>query len=63
MKDTKKTIDGTRLTWPEILNLQEIEGSPIDPEQIAMFEMFEREGWDHPRRIDYILQALYRSRS
>jgi hypothetical protein len=35
--------------------LQEIEGNPLDAEDIAMFEMFEREGWSHERRRDYIL--------
>jgi hypothetical protein len=28
----------------EAMNLQEIEGNPLDAEDIAMFEMFEREG-------------------
>lgn len=35
--------------------LQEIEGNPLTPEDIAMFEMFEREGWSHERRRAYIL--------
>ena len=34
---------------------QLIEGNPFDEEDIAMFEMFEREGWDHERRRAYIL--------
>ena len=34
--------------------LQEIEGNPLDAEDIAMFEMFEREGWDHERRAAHI---------
>jgi hypothetical protein len=37
------------------MHLQEIEGNPLDGEDIAMFEMFEREGWDHERRRAYIL--------
>jgi hypothetical protein len=36
-------------------HLQEIEGNPLDTEDIAMFEMFEREGWSHDRRRRYIL--------
>ena len=36
------------------MKLQEIEGNPASPEQIAMFEMFEREGWSHERRRAYI---------
>ena len=37
----------------EAMHLQEIEGNPLDAEDIAMFEMFEREGWDHepPPRV------------
>jgi hypothetical protein len=36
----------------EAMHLQEIEGNPLDGEDIAMFE---REGWDHERRRAYIL--------
>jgi hypothetical protein len=39
----------------EAMHLQVIEGNPLDEEDIAMFEMFEREGWDHERRRAYIL--------
>ncbi len=35
--------------------LQEIEGNPFTADEIAMFEMFEREGWSHERRRAYIL--------
>jgi hypothetical protein len=35
--------------------LQEIEGNPLTADEIAMFEMFEREGWSHERRRAYIL--------
>jgi len=37
------------------MRLQEIEGNPLDASDIAMFEMFEREGWGHERRRAYIL--------
>jgi hypothetical protein len=37
------------------MNLQAIEGNPLDAEDIAMFEMFEREGWSHERRRAHIL--------
>ena len=40
----------------EAMHLQVIEGNPLDEEDIAMFEMFEREGWDHERRRAYILE-------
>lgn len=36
------------------MHLQHIEGSPATPEQKAMFETFEREGWSNERRIAYI---------
>ncbi len=37
------------------MRLQEIEGNPLSPDQVAMFEMFEREAWPHERRRAYIL--------
>ena len=42
----------------EAMHLQEIEGNPLDEQDIAMFEMFEREGWDHERRRAYILAEI-----
>ena len=39
----------------EAMNLQDIEDNPLDAEDIAMFEMFEREGWDDERCRSYIL--------
>lgn len=39
----------------EAIALHEIEGNPLDAEQIAMFEMFEREGWSDERALAYIL--------
>ena len=37
------------------MRLREIEGNPLSSDQIAMFEMFEREGWPHEQRRAYIL--------
>lgn len=37
-------------------HLQAIEDSPPAPEQVAMFEMFEREAWPHEKRLAYIRQ-------
>ena len=34
----------------EAMNLQAIEGNPLDAEDIALFEMFEREGWTAEQR-------------
>jgi hypothetical protein len=36
--------------------LQIIEDNPLTPEDISMFEMFERERWSHERRRAYILE-------
>jgi hypothetical protein len=36
-------------------HLQAIEGNPLDAEDLAMFEMFEREGWPQERRRAYVL--------
>jgi hypothetical protein len=36
--------------------LQELEGNPLSAEDIAMFEMFERERWPHERRRAFILE-------
>ena len=42
----------------EAMVLQEIEGNPLDAKDIAMFEMFEREGWDGDRCREYILAQI-----
>ncbi|MEM1396632.1 MAG: hypothetical protein AAGH38_04180 [Pseudomonadota bacterium] len=36
-------------------HLQKIEGNPLDADDIAMFEMFEREGWSPEQRRAYII--------
>ena len=38
------------------MRLQEIEGNPLSPDQVAMFEMFDREGWSHDERRAYLLE-------
>jgi hypothetical protein len=40
----------------EAMHLQEIESNPLEPDEVAMFEMFERERWPHERRLAYILE-------
>lgn len=40
----------------EGMKLHEIEGMPLDAEQVAMFEMFERERWSHEKRRAYITE-------
>jgi hypothetical protein len=54
-KLSKAEIAELRQLRLEAMNLQEIEGNPLDAEDIAMFEMFEREGWDDERCRAYIL--------
>jgi len=39
----------------EAQHLQALEGNPLTADEIAMFEMFEREGWPHERRRACIL--------
>jgi hypothetical protein len=36
------------------MRLQEIEANALGPDQVAMFEMFEREGWSAERRRAYL---------
>jgi hypothetical protein len=51
-----KEIAAARERRLEAMHLQVIEGNPLDEQDIAMFEMFEREGWDDERCIAYILE-------
>lgn len=44
----------------EMQHLQAIEGNPLTPDETAMFEMFEREGWSHERRRAHILGMFSR---
>lgn len=53
---TKAEVADARQRRLEAMNLQAIEGNPLDAEDIAMFEMFEREGWSHERCRAYILE-------
>ena len=39
----------------EAMHLQEIESNPLDAGDVAMFEMFEREGWSPEQCTAYIL--------
>jgi len=42
----------------EAMRLQEIEGNPLDADDLAMFAMFDREGWSaEQRRAHIITQA------
>jgi hypothetical protein len=46
-KLSKAEVAALRELRLEATNLQAIEGNPLDAEDIAMFEMFEREGRPH----------------
>lgn len=48
----KNAASGDRLRVAA--HLHEIEGNPLDQEQIAMFEMFEREGWSDDRILAHL---------
>ena len=37
------------------VRMQEIENNPLTAEEVAMFEMFEREKWTHEQRRAHIL--------
>jgi hypothetical protein len=61
-KLSKAEIAALRQLRLEAMNLQEIEGNPLDAEDIAMFEMFEREGWNDEQCRAYILARKPTSR-
>lgn len=37
------------------MHLQRMEGNPLDAEDQAMFEMFDRKDWSHDQRRAYII--------
>ena len=44
----------------EAVRLQEIEGNPLDEEQIAMFHLFERERWSDEQRLAHLQERAQR---
>jgi hypothetical protein len=42
----------------EATNLQAIERNPLDADDVAMFDMFEREGWSDEQGRAYILAGV-----
>ena len=42
----------------EAAHLQTIEGNSLSPDELAMFEMFEREGWSPEDRRVYIARRF-----
>ncbi|MCF8495961.1 MAG: hypothetical protein K9G62_04750 [Alphaproteobacteria bacterium] len=55
MKPSEQESIERKQRLAEAIKLHEIEGNPLTSDEIAMFEMFEREGWSHERRREYIL--------
>lgn len=51
---TPDELEKARVRLKDAVRLQEIEGNPLTADEIAMFEMFEREAWPHERCIEYI---------
>ena len=45
----------------EGLNLHKIEGNPLTPEEIEMFEMFDREGFSDEQRREHIKSLVQKS--
>lgn len=48
-------IADTRKRRLAAMRLQEIESNPLNAEEVAMFELFEREEWTHEQRRAHIL--------
>lgn len=42
----------------EAIKLHEIEGNPFTPEENAMFDMFDREGWTDAQCRNYITERI-----
>ena len=42
----------------EIAHIQAIEGNLLTPDELAMFAMFEREGWSQEKRRAYVVRKL-----
>jgi hypothetical protein len=55
---SKREVAAARERRLEAMHLQVIEGNPLDEEDIAMFEMFERERWSDERCRAYILSRI-----
>jgi hypothetical protein len=51
-------VDAKRKRRLEAMRLQEIEGNPLTPDEVAMFEMFEREAWPNEKCRAYILAQV-----
>ncbi|MBI1227810.1 MAG: hypothetical protein GC192_21425 [Bacteroidetes bacterium] len=55
MEQSNLEVEKRKHRLAEAINLQKIEGNPLTLEEIAMFEMFEHEGWSDEKCREYIL--------
>jgi hypothetical protein len=53
-------VEAARKRRLAAMRMQEIEGNPLSAEDVAMFEMFEREAWTHEQCRAYILSMAAR---
>jgi hypothetical protein len=60
-KPSANSAPSRRKRLAEAMRLQEIENNPLDAEDVALFEMFEREGWSQERRLEYLRQWAHRA--
>lgn len=60
-KLTKAQVAEARDRRTAAMQLHVIEGNPLDADDVAMFEMFEREAWSHERCRAYILERVLKS--
>ncbi|WP_424973316.1 hypothetical protein [Dinoroseobacter sp. S76] len=51
---TDQDLRDRRKRFLEAVHLQEMEGNPLDAEDIAIFEMFEREQWTDEQCIAFL---------
>lgn len=45
------------------MHLQAIEDNPLDDADVAMFDMFDREGWSPDQRRAYIRRQVMKARA
>lgn len=60
MSDGQDDRSRIRQRTLEAAHLQLIEGNPLDADDLAMFEMFDREGFSPEQELEYIRADLER---
>ena len=51
----KTTAGASRARRQEAAHLQRMEGNPLDAEDEALLDMFERKGWPYDKRRAYVI--------